>query len=398
MAELIPFRWPAEWTDASRLALLKGTPINCLAGVTPPPFTAPEFPFVKLDPEHPPSGVTLRDGVWPGVAPSTKKDGAAAGPTGDAWVDSNAWVIRLAQLMEPGTTVWLTEQAPGGNEVTPFDAFVKPIAEAGAFGAHWVIALDQAFREGLEQNNAAALYAWRRMMSTLEFFSSRREWRSWQPVAALTIVSSFEGDGKLVSEEFLNLAPRRHLAYRAIRLKDAPAASFQGAKTVLYLEPEPPKGDMQTKLLEFARGGGLLIAPRGTTNAPVAERTAQHGLCRVGDGRVAMPLEGWDDPFLLVAQVHLLLGHRDDVVRVWNAGSTDTFFVAPAQGGKGLVHLIPYASGKTQPITLGFREPYRSARIFRLDREATVKSSNGPLGTEIPVGEISDYAAVLLEP
>jgi len=33
---------------------------------------------------------------------------------------------------------------------------------------------------------------------------------------ALAVISSFEGEGKLMSEEFLNLAPRRHLAYRAI--------------------------------------------------------------------------------------------------------------------------------------------------------------------------------------
>jgi len=397
MAELIPFRWPAEWKDVSKLDLLRGTPINCLAGETAPPFTSADFPFVKLDPEHPPKGVTLREGVWPRVAPATKKEGAPAGPTGDAWVDSNAWVVRLAHLMEPGTTVWLTEQAPGGNEVTSMDSFVKPIAEAEAFGAHWVIALDRIFREELEQSSEAAVRSWRRMMSTLKFFAGRRDWRSWEPVAALAIVSSFEGDGKLMSEEFLNLAPRRHLAYRAIRLADGPATSFEGMKAVLYLEPEPPQGEMRTKLFDFARGGGLVIAPKGTVTGSAVERKAEHGLWPVGNGRVAMPLGGWDDPFLLVAQVHLLLGHRDDVVRVWNAGSTDTYFVASKTDRKALVHLIPYADGSTQPITLGFREPYRSARIIRLDAEKVVKSSKGPLGMEIPVGEVADYAAVLLE-
>lgn len=62
-----------------------------------------------------------------------------------------------------------------------------------------------------------------------------------------------------------------------------------------------------------------------------------------------------------------------------------------------MVHLVPYASGRTQPITLGFHEPYRTARIIKLDAEQVVKPVRGPLGTEIPVGEIDDYAAVLLE-
>lgn len=397
MAELIPFRWPAEWKDPSKLDLLKGTPVNCLAGEQPPPFPSPDLPFVKLDPDNSPKDVTLREGVWPRVAPATKKEGAEAGPTGDAWVDSNAWVVRLARLMHPGTTVWLTGQPPGGNEVSPLDSFIKPIAEAGAFGAQWVIALDRFFREGLDQNNEAAIRTWRRMMSALRFFESRREWRSWQPVAALAIVSSFEGDGKMMSEEFLNLAPRRHLAYRAVRLANGPGPSFDGMKAVLYLEPEPPQAEMRAKLLDFARGGGLVIAPRGTVDAPAAETKAGHGLCRIGNGRVAMPLDNWDDPFLLVAQVHVLIGHRHDVVRVWNAGSTDTYFVASKADKKAVVHLIPYASGRTQPITLGFLEPYRSARIIRLDGEQAVKPVKGPLGWEIPVGEIVDYAAVLLD-
>jgi hypothetical protein len=397
MAEMIPFRWPIAWKDASKLDLLSGTPINCLAGETPPPFTSADFPFVKLDPDHPPAGVTLREGVWPRVAPAVKKDGATAGPTGDAWVDSNAWVIRLAQLMEPGKTVWLTGQAPGGNEVIPLDSFIKPIAEAEAFGAHWVITLDKFFQDGLDQHNEAAVLTWRRMMAALKFFQGRREWRSWQPVASLAIVSTFEGDGKLMSEEFLNLAPRRHLAYRAMRLADGSALSFAGMKAVLYLEPEPPQGEIRTKLLEFAQGGGLLIAPPGTVDAPVAERKAEHRLCRVGTGRVAMPLDRWDDPFVLVAQVHVLVGHRDDVVRVWNAGSTDSYFVASKAAKKAVVHLIPYASGRTQPITLGFAEPFKSARLIRLDAEEPLKPAKGPLGMEVPVGEIADYAAVLLE-
>jgi len=53
-AELIPFRWPAEWKDASHLELLKGTPINCLAGETQPPFPLGDLRFVKLDLEKPP--------------------------------------------------------------------------------------------------------------------------------------------------------------------------------------------------------------------------------------------------------------------------------------------------------------------------------------------------------
>ncbi len=80
MPELIPFRWPAQWKDASRLELLKGTPINCLVGSAPPSFPLGDLQFIHLDSKNLPAGIALRDGVWPAVQAATKKAGAAAGP------------------------------------------------------------------------------------------------------------------------------------------------------------------------------------------------------------------------------------------------------------------------------------------------------------------------------
>ena len=114
MPELIPFRWPAEWKDPSRLELIKGTPINCLVGDVPPPFPLGDLPFFPQD--GLPAGIAVRPGVWPRVLPAqTRKDAAEAGATGAAWVDSNAGLIRIAQLMEPGKPVWLSTLPPAGK-------------------------------------------------------------------------------------------------------------------------------------------------------------------------------------------------------------------------------------------------------------------------------------------
>ncbi len=53
------------------LDLLKGTPINCLAGEAPPAFPLGDLPFVKLDKDRPPEGIALREGVWPRVLAAT---------------------------------------------------------------------------------------------------------------------------------------------------------------------------------------------------------------------------------------------------------------------------------------------------------------------------------------
>jgi hypothetical protein len=396
MPELLPFRWPASWTEAAMLDLLKGTPLNCIAGETPPPFPLSGLPYVRLDEKRPPEGVALRQGVWPRVVAATK-EGAVAGATGGPWVDSNAWVVRLAQVMDPGKIVWLTYTPPGGKEVVPLDSFVRPIMEAEAYGAHWVIALDGFLAGEIARRNEKAMAQWRRMMAALRFTEARRARRAWEPVTPLAVASTFEGDDKLLSEEFLNLAPRRHLAYRVLRAADVAGASFARQKAVLYLENTPPQGATRAKLLEFAQAGGLLIAPRGTVDSPSEQRVAEHSVRRNGKGRVAMPLQKWEDPFLLPDQVHVLLGHREDPVQVWNGSSMDTFYVASPKEDQAALHLIAYASGPTLPITLSFRKTYRRARVVTLAGEFAAPAVRGPLGTEMAIQPFTDYAVLELE-
>jgi hypothetical protein len=62
-----------------------------------------------------------------------------------------------------------------------------------------------------------------------------------------------------------------------------------------------------------------------------------------------------------------------------------------------VVHLIPYASGLTLPITIGPRQPCRSARVTTPAGTRAVKPVAGALGVEIPVGEFSAFAAVEFE-
>jgi hypothetical protein len=395
--QLVPFRWPAEWRDPSKLALLKGTPINCLAGSSPPPFAVGEMPFVKLDANTPPDGITLREGVWPRVLAATEDDAALAGATGGPWVDANAHEIRLAQTKELGKQVWLTYAPPGAKEIVPLEDYVRPVAEAGAYGARWVITLDQQFIQGIDKGSSRALGAWQQMMGVLKLFESRREWRTWQPVAALAVVSSFSGDGQLMAEEFLNLAPRRHLAYRIVLAPDVAATSFEKQKAIIYLEGEPPQGAARTVLLRFAENGGTVFAPRGIVDTKPIETRQEHAVHQLGRGRVITPLEKWEDPFALVRQVHLLMSMREDVVRVWNGGDMNSHYLSSPDGRRGVVHLIPYASGKTQPVTIGLRKSCRSARVVTSTSTTIVKAVPGQLGIEIPVGEFSCFAAVELE-
>jgi hypothetical protein len=399
---LVPFRWPAEWKDPSPLALLKGTPVNCLAGSSPPPFPVGDLPFVTLDAGKPPEGITLCEGAWPRVLPAKEDDTIVAGVTGGAWVDSNAGAVRLAQTKEPAKQAWLT-YSPPAREVIPFEEYVRPVAEAGAYGARWVITLDEAFARAVSSRNDRALGVWRQMMGVLKLFESRQEWRAWQPVAGLAVVSSFQGELDLVAEEFVKLAPRRHLAHRVVLASDFARASFEKQKAIIYLDAAPPAADTRNALVRFAENGGTVLAPRGLlagqTSGPSApvEIRHEHAIRSLGRGRLITPQDKWEDPFSLVRQVQLLLSIREDAVQVWNGGDMNSHYVATPDGRRAVVHLIPYASGNTQPVTIGVRDRYRAARVITSASTTPVKITPGGLGFEIPVGEFSCFAAVELD-
>lgn len=397
MPTMIPFRWPSQWKDPARLDLLKGTPINCLVGTTPPPFPIGNLSFIKLDPNHPPEGVVLRDGVWPQVLVAKEQDAALAGATGGPWVDSNCHFIRLAQVTDPGKQIWLTYLPPGGKDIVPMDVYLRPIAEAGAYGGRWIITLDEFFGEGLNKGNKKALGMWRQMMAVLKLFESRGEWKQWEAVAALAVISSFTGETELLAAEFLNMAPRRHLAYRVVAASTAATASFEKLKAIIYLESGPPEGELRNKLLQFAENGGLLFSPAGTIKITPGETKLGHSIQPLGRGRVIVPLDKWEDPFGLARQVHLLLSMREDVVQVWNGGDMNSHYLSNPDGSRGVVHLIPYASGKTLPVTIGLQKPVRLARVITVNSVTPVKTQKGGLGIEIPVGEFSGFAAVEVE-
>ncbi len=392
-------RWPEEWKDAARLELLKGTPINCLVGDRPPPFPLGDLEFVRLRPEAAPEGVTLREGVWPDVQSArTRAEAAESGPTGAPWVNSNAWVYRLAQALEPDKAVWLTYPPPAKSDVVPMHAFSRPVAEAVAYGGQWVISLHESLRLGLERASDAAMEAWKDMMALLELARQHQEWRSWEPVAALAVVSDFAGENEFLGQEFLNLAPRRHLAYRIVPKSRAPEASFDKQKAVLLIDAAPPEGALREKLLGFAAAGGLLIWSAQPDGTAPAESKFGYDIYRHGKGRIAVPKEPWFDPYLLAGEVHLLLSRREDVLRIWNGGSMNSYYLASPDGKRGVVHLVNYSDRqRLEAVTLGFPKEYRSARVYSIKATEAVEAVKRRLGTEVPLPPFSLYAAVEVE-
>src|SRR5512138_189628 len=131
-----PMRWPAPWARPELLALIQGTPVDCL--VDAPPQIAERARSLGLQTGTPP-GVRIVKGDWPGVklTESGHLDHAAAGPTGAPWVDSNGWRIRLEAALHPGSEIW-ADASPQKPRLDA-EAYAMAVADAAAHGGRWIL-------------------------------------------------------------------------------------------------------------------------------------------------------------------------------------------------------------------------------------------------------------------
>ena len=380
--EWVPMEWPASW-DAGKLEVLKSTPVNCLIGG---PVAAASAGFDKPD-----EGVVTRieKCPWPGLAHA---GGESAGPTGNPWIDTNSWQVRLARARDDRKPVWVCcEKVESPN-------YALAAADAACWGGRWVVKLDEATAKGIAGGNAAALAAWKDLLAALRFFERQRGWASMTPEARLAIVSGFADTN---AQEVLNLATRQHLAFR-IDDKGRAVAPFTGLEGVLYVDDDPPEKALLERMVEFARGGGLLMVPRPTGAligglGPVAETQPRTAVHKFGKGRVAVPLKEWDDPFLLASDAHLLLSYRNDAVRLFNAGLLIPYVTASV--GRRLVQIVNYAGRESANfVSLAVRGEVRWAKLWTLEStEARAMEIHREAGrAELHLPAFRNYAAIEL--
>jgi len=282
-ADLVPFRWPATWTDPRHIALFEGGPVNCLLFDGPAGAIADAArkaglsviywnslnaaKLADINWNAPVPIVTVTGLVWPRMqAAAGGGDQAASGPTGAPWIDSTSWVARLAAARAGGKQIWL-DFAPPKDEAPPGDAAYRvAVADAASTGARWALTLDPKLSAGLAAGSAGALKTWKSITAALSFFEQHKPWRSYQHQGPLGVVSTFAGEHEFMATEFLNLAARRNLLYRVIDRSRLASADLGGLRAVIWLDQELPPPEAVPKLAEFARAGGLLIVSQ--TAAP----------------------------------------------------------------------------------------------------------------------------------
>ena len=399
--QLTPMRWPAAWKNPSLLSLLNGTPVNCLvieAGADLGAVADAAKQKGLAVTAGAPMGARVSKGVWPGIAIDAG-GGAAAGPTGVPWLDSNGWKIRLEKALHADSECWI-EAAPKAARISP-EAYATAYLDAAAFGGRWVITLDEGTAAGIA--SGAAMGAWNKLMEAARFFEGRGEWAEYRPEAVVGVVSDFAGENEAQSGEVLNLLARTNQQYRVIVKGKSAEEEWRGLQAILYVDGQAPSAELKAKVEGLVKGGMTLIAgPKWGAVGGVLARDQEHARYEirvVGKGRAAIARTAQDDPYVLANDSVVLVSHRHDLVRFFNTGSVNTLLAASRDHLQVVLHLLFYADRGPQDASLRIAGKYRFAQLrmpgVNAAKQLELKPSG--LGVEVHLPPMEQYAAVELE-
>jgi hypothetical protein len=422
-------RWPAAW-QPDALGLLDKTPINCVViGDSERAAAGPllerarkqnivvvsvgaggssDIPSIRaaaisgINESITGDVVALSDAVWPSI-PTKRSDGAESGPTGLPWVDSNGWAILLARAKAPAKSIWIDAAPPNDAPVLRSEHYVLAVADAGAYGARWIVTLEPKLAASLAAREHEALFVWKNVMQSVAFFESQKQWRTFSQVASAGVVSDFAGPNEFIATELLNLAARRQLQCRAIYKPKATPAELNGVKAIVWMDTKAPAAEWATASKDLVSKGGLLIGPASiqhfaTGLAPAGAFDGRYDLYNLGTGRIAIARKPWSDPYQLAADVHLLLSRRHDVIRLWNSGSTNAIYKTGPRG-QAVVQILNFATRYSgSPVSLYVPHPYKKVKWSTLPEEVpeTPPVSRKQEGIEIAVPPFGSYGAIEL--
>ena len=391
---LVPFRWPAAWTDPAPLQLLAGSPINCLvfdsvseagpvvaaaraAGLTVLEWSAlAAAPLAEVQWESPAAQTVITGLAWPRIKLSStgRRNEVDAGPTGAPWIDSNTWVARLAAVRAPHKPVWLAFELAKDDPAPGEAAYIIAIADSAAAGARWIINLDDGLRKGLPAGNSDSLKTWRGILAALTFFEKHRDWTAWEPWGSIGMLSTFAGKNEFLGQEVLNLAARRNLLYRVLDRSLPGSQKLEGLRGVLYVDSDPPAAGLKAQLDAFVRTGGLLIVPHALAaefagGKPAPCPVGGYDLRSLGKGLLATAARDWEDPYFLAADVHNLVSRRNEPVRLFNARSLWEHYSVAADGRRALLQLVGFTSRPIASVSMALARPWRSVAMFAIGSE-----------------------------
>jgi hypothetical protein len=346
----------------------------------------------------------VTDNVWPGVQMDTMKgDTATAGPTGVPWVNSNAWFSLLAPLMASGKAIWLDFDPPEESTVAHPANYPLAVSDSAVYGSRWVISLEDKLRDALLKGVPQAAATWSKTCETLAFFETHARWRAYKSQGILTVISDFSGDNAFLSGETMNLLNRRHVQFKVMERSKALLTPMPGEKALLWLDKDAPSPEQTAKSLAFVRGGGLLIAPTywGLAGVKPTRRdpSIAYQVYNVGQGQIAVPDEGFQDPYQVALDTQLLVSRRNDLARLYNPATTNCHCSYDPVRRQRLVQILNYSAATANFVTLWVNTQARAARFWNCGTKEpeTIKGVAATPGTDFGLPPVSVSCGLEIE-
>jgi hypothetical protein len=436
----VPARW--NWTDPKTLDLLAGSPINCLllqsyspafaeraaergivtlAVVTPGADPADaarkaiqaRLQGVVLEGDFPPNAVArVRDilsgtpaaviqltsrsrlplggsdpiigtyqGVWPGI--QVEENGAAkAAPSGNPWIDTNSGFIRSVRAWGP-VTLWLGNLPPPKTVITG-RRYLQVICDAEAYGARWIVALDDNFASALARGDEVTLNDWKRMGQYLKYFEDERSRRSMQAYGQLAVVQDSKCGA--LSGGIIDMIAAKHTPVRPVPLPRLTPESLKGATMAVDVDPSALTPDQRAVLAGYTRAGGTLLS------GPPGWKDSVQGTSITLEKAELERLNGiWHD-------MQGMIGRKNLGARLFNVASMLSYLESGPEGKQVVVHLINYSGYPVENVTVHMLKEFLHARLDtpeggRKDLELYKTEE----GSGVDIDSVSVCATVILD-
>ena len=350
----------------------------------------------------------VADGIWPGVPQEKAPTG---GPTNLPWVDSNGALLGMARALAPNKDVWIFVEPPTKAKLTVAN-YLLTVADAEAYGGHWVISLDDQMRAGLAAKSAQTAADWKKITDAVAFFGQNKTVRTYERMGRLAVMSNFAEPDRAFGEDTLNMFPRLREPFRVISRTQALTASLDGLQGIFFVDQVVPEPKLREKLTAFVKGGGTLFVrstwpnPEGSPMELSSEEDYLYfNIRQFGKGRLAVAKEENPDTYFTCMDVQNIMSHRGDPARLYNGASMNYFYQVSPRGRQGVIHVLNYSRlpGSANAL-IYLKAPYRAASFVSPEIASPVALKWSPLtsayetgGAELSLPLISVYGAVRME-
>lgn len=432
-ADLVPARWPAA--DPATLAVLDGSPINCLVVADPtdaflkaahvrkltvlalhtPAITtkpSPDADGIVLEGKFAPAAVSAirqahpgklvihlgqrgeiplgsdappiigtYQGVWAGINIHDEKEPHAA-PSGAPWIDTNAGFLRFVRASTQ-RMLWLSATPPKGTIVT-LARYLQMISDPAMVGARWLVTLDDNFFKRLTAAEPKAVKDFKRINQVLAFFETHRNLQSLPAYGQLAVVEDVP-NGALLSGSVLDMITVKHTPVRPVPFRAVEAKSFEQTKMAVNVDPQSLNAAQQKVLDQFASAGGtVLTAPPGW-RMPVPR-----------PDQITTDADEIQKLDKIWREVNAMTGRRNLGVRLFNVSSMLSNLLGPPDGSRVVVYLVNYSDFPVDTIAVHLLGKFSKVQIHSPERPAkSLPPYDNEDGTGVDI-DLLDSVAILI--